>query len=548
MAVIADLKAWLHPPRPTTILVDVVAGVFVAAGVIGIIVYAAILNQPGANNMAFPHFFGLWLAVFMAFYGLEIAWQYRLSVPRPYIASQLAWYHYMVVNFVVGFIFLGSCVYQRADGAVWSLFLLPCTIMCTLLAWHRAIAARHLHSDGGDSNTSNSSSKTEDVEDGSGVSAAVLQRTRGLQPALAGINAFLLAVAFLFLVLVMVGTWTQAAGFVKYPPRGQFYTVRYNGGQTRVMAYCTGPVNATLPTFLFDIGGGGHSSSDLYGLQDALNALGRRVCTYDYPGCGHSYYAVGVQQPLLLDQIADALGEPGPFILVGTMDGGPDRVYEYALRYPNKTLAVIPISTGAQEFVSYQQYWNLTNSAAYTYARNTLRGRLGFGNIILAFGVQWGLMGAFVPPNPTYVPQSLEAEKEFLNLFSDKQWTIQVNLLASQVANIETVFQPTIWQSNRTLDAAIPVIDLWTYTNTSLLCPVSGSPLDSQECAFNIAQQEYSLAYNLAMVNITPSSQLFICYNCTGFLVDGNNLEWTVDAIMSSVGNLRITVPASEFP
>ena len=58
------------------------------------------------------------------------------------------------------------------------------------------------------------------------------------------------------------------------------------------------------------------SSSDLYGLQFALNNAGYRVCTYDYPGTGWSDPGVDAAQPMILDKIVAAIGEPGPFVLL----------------------------------------------------------------------------------------------------------------------------------------------------------------------------------------------------------------------------------------
>ena len=80
-----------------------------------------------------------------------------------------------------------------------------------------------------------------------------------------------------------------------YPPRGQFVHISFPTGETRrVHVWCTGPpaTSTRRPTFFFDCGGGGHSMSDLWGLQFALNAAGRRVCTYDPPGTAWSDFPV----------------------------------------------------------------------------------------------------------------------------------------------------------------------------------------------------------------------------------------------------------------
>ena len=45
------------------------------------------------------------------------------------------------------------------------------------------------------------------------------------------------------------------------------------------------------------------------------------------------------------------MNEPGPFIMIGSMDGGPDRVYQYALEHPHNVVAVVSaaISGGPSE-------------------------------------------------------------------------------------------------------------------------------------------------------------------------------------------------------
>ena len=358
-----------------------------------------------------------------------------------------------------------------------------------------------------------------------------------------GFNAAVVAFAFLCLGLVTVGTWVQAGGYRRYPPPGPLYPLSMDGGRVDVMAFCTGPFNASLPTFLFDIGGGGHSSADLYGLQFALNDLGRRVCTYDYPGCGSSGYAVGTRQPALLDQVVAALGEPGPFLVVGTMDGGAERIYEYALAHPSDVAALLPISYGLGEFPAYQAVRNLSDDDAQSYAAATLAGRRAFGNVILAMGVQWGLMGLFVGPTASFVPADRQAEKLFLNLFTDKQWTTQVNVLASQVADPTIVCAPSLWAANRTLAAHIPVIDFFNRPNMTARCIQYGYAADSVDCGYLVSEDALSLAFNEAMVSMTANSELIPCDDCEGdgaYLSGNDNLPWLVENIMRTVGNITV--------
>lgn len=187
------------------------------------------------------------------------------------------------------------------------------------------------------------------------------------------------------LVLLLGGAGTQALGWAAYPPRGGFVDLALPGGAAqRVHAWCTGARNARVPTVWLDIGGGGHSMSDgcgarawararcthrsvprcavrgrlwgggmrgcvsrievrgaarlrcSYGLQFALNAAGRRVCTHDPPGTAWSpplnagsdaFYSDQGASALFTRALITAMSEPGPFIMVGTMDGGAARIY-----------------------------------------------------------------------------------------------------------------------------------------------------------------------------------------------------------------------------
>jgi hypothetical protein len=87
----------------------------------------------------------------------------------------------------------------------------------------------------------------------------------------------------------------------------------------------------------------------------------------------------------------DSQGEPGPFILLGDMDGGPDRIYEYALSQPGNVKALIPMQYCIPEMTTYQLVHNWTYSQTRSYARETLMQRRTAGDIIRGFGAMWGV-------------------------------------------------------------------------------------------------------------------------------------------------------------
>ena len=539
---------------------EVAAAVLGVAGVVGTAVYAAILNVPGPGDVARPHWLGLWLAMFTVVYGAQIVWQRRVlggHAAHRRKSARLSFVYYTALDLAAAALLLGALIALRLDGILWGVAVLAALGPNTLVARRNARNASSSGTDatpdniggGGDAAAAETplllGDRTEAADD-----TTTLTTTTGRPPS-AGLrcaivlNAVVLGAAGLALCLCTAGTWVQALGYRRYPPAGALYPVAYNGGTAQVMAFCTGPpANASVPTFLFDIGGGGHSSSDLYGLQFALNDAGRRVCTYDYPGCGASSYAIGVDQPSILAQVTAALGEPGPFILVGTMDGAAERIYAHALAHPDDVAALIPISYGGVgEFPGRQAAYNLTDAEARDYARTTLAGRRAFGNVILALGVQWGLMGIFAGPSGTFVPPEREAEKLFLNLFNDKQWTIQVNILSRQVADPDLVFVPSIWATNRTLAPSIPVIDFFNRPNMTAQCLAYGYALGSADCDALVAQDAAALAFNEAMVAMTAGSELIPCDDCErdGAYLSGNgNIDWLVANILRTVGNITI--------
>ena len=99
-------------------------------------------------------------------------------------------------------------------------------------------------------------------------------------------------------------------------------------------------VEGAVYTYWSEVGGGGHSMSDLWGLRDEIVRRGFRYCSYDPPGTGYSSPAVsgtGVNNVsgrgsnagdvsadrggYITDLVMDAMGEKGPFVLMGSMDG-----------------------------------------------------------------------------------------------------------------------------------------------------------------------------------------------------------------------------------
>ena len=268
------------------------------------------------------------------------------------------------------------------------------------------------------------------------------------------------------LLLCTGGAMTLAAGWRRYPPRGAHYAVAAAGAEVRLHAWCVGPPpSPAARTIFLDIGGAGHSSSDVYGLADALAAAGRRVCAADPPGTGWS--RLGAADSSRLDtastwslQLLAAMGEPPPFVLVGTMDGGAARIYGAALASPAAVAALVPMQYGVGEFASLAAFRGWAPGAAQAAARSTLAGRLALCDAIRTLGTTWGVVGLVVgaSPPPGYTPAASWGEKNFLNLEHEGQWDVQCRMLAAQVRDIGAVFAPDVWQANRSLAPAVRVL------------------------------------------------------------------------------------------
>jgi hypothetical protein len=279
-----------------------------------------------------------------------------------------------------------------------------------------------------------------------------------------------------------------------------------------VHAWCSGPPHdPARPTIWLDFGGGGHSSSDALGLQFALNAGGRRVCTQDPPGTAWSPLlqpanevdagAAARQRALIA-----ATGEAGPFVFVGSMDGGAERVYAFALAFPELTAALVPMQYGVAEFEGYAAFKGLapTDPAVLDYAKSQIAARVGACDLIRFLGVQWGLVAAFTPPAPSFVPAGAQEECHFLNLWHEGQWDMQCRLLAAQVADPPTIMAKSLWGVNRSLARAVPVLAVGNFPRDP--CAVSGIPAGSDDCAIFRAQMALNEQFMRNMTTMTPGS------------------------------------------
>jgi hypothetical protein len=385
-----------------------------------------------------------------------------------------------------------------------------------------------------------------------------------LQRVLFSLHGLLYCASITSLVLLLGGAWTIVWGWHTFPAPGNFYdlVVPPSGYTQRIHLYCLGARNASLPTIWVENGGGGHSSSDMYGLQDAFVRRGRRVCIYDPPGTGWSPLSLPVDggsasSTMVTAQLIEMSGEPGPFLMLGTQDDGPERIYSYALSHPEMVRALVPMQYAEQELVVLAAYKGIdvsssSPSSAQALATSVIAPRLSLCDVIRFLGVQWGLMPLFSPHSPTFVPQDKEAEQRFLNIQHEGQWDMQCKFLAAQIRSpMETLFQPSLWTSNRSLHANIPVVALSNVPDDlDGACTKSGMPVGSDACS----SWQYALrrgkAFMQNMTTITDGSSFVNCDDgglgagsiCGDWLGTGSTISFVVENVLSLLGNLTTTV------
>ncbi len=320
--------------------------------------------------------------------------------------------------------------------------------------------------------------------------------------------------ATVFLLLLLGGAGVTAVGWRRYGRRGTQYDLTPFGQRALVHAWCTGPpYNASRPTIFMDFGGGGHSMSDAFGLQFALNGAGWRTCTQDPPGTAWSPLRDPADQ---LDANAaarqraliEAMGERGPFVFLASMDGGAERIYQFALRYPALVAALVPMQySGLPEFSGYAVYHGLApdSPAVVAYAQAQIAPRVGLCDAIRFVGVPWGLMPLLVPSSPRFVPPQLEGECHFLNLFHEGQWDMQCRLLFAQVQAPSTIMQPSLWSSNRSLAQGIPVLAIGNFLSAEGVCPAA--MLHGEDCEILKITNTLSLQAMQNMTRMSPGSR-----------------------------------------
>jgi len=560
---------------------DGAAASLAAAGLLGAAVHASQLYSPSLPSGGAPPALGVLLASLTSYFALEALWWARSggSPTRSERGSACRLGGARLALGTVPALFILYLVGFRLDGALW------CTPLGAAVALYFAGVTQYER--GGRRKKGGETAATapaagggagEGAEEGcyspvAGESAAAPPSSPSVpcarcppccvpppgsstaRKALFVAHGAVWGCATLTLLLLLAGAFTIAYGWHAYPRRGTLYTVHLDGGRVQTLhALCTGPRNASLPTFWLETGGGGHSMSDTWGLQFALNARGRRACSYDPPGTGWSRLEVGADwedkggDAALTAGLMASMDEPGPFIMLGTQDGGAVRIYSLALVRPDLVAALVPMQLGEGEFYDRALFNNWSPEQAATHAAAVLRSRLSAGDVIRFVGVHWGIVPMAVGSSPRFVPPERQAESHFLNLFHEGQWDMQCRYLAAQVRDpAGTVLQTPLWTSDRSLSPLIPVLALDNTPQDGgvAACAQAQYAPDGPDCRllrFSIARQK---AFMTAMTVMSAGSAYRNCEGALGasacaadWLGTGGTLPFVTAAIFDQLGNL----------
>jgi pimeloyl-ACP methyl ester carboxylesterase len=125
----------------------------------------------------------------------------------------------------------------------------------------------------------------------------------------------------------------------------------------RLAVHCAGSGHPTVVILHGWIDEPGVTSKDFYGpLTDNLEG-DLRVCSYDRANVGDSETVRGTQTPEMvvgdLDGLMEALGDPGPYVLVGQSAGGMV-ASAYAVAHPRNVAGIVMVDASFDEEITLE--------------------------------------------------------------------------------------------------------------------------------------------------------------------------------------------------
>lgn len=125
----------------------------------------------------------------------------------------------------------------------------------------------------------------------------------------------------------------------------------------RLAVHCAGSGRPTVVILHGWIDQPGQTSFDYYGGLTADLEGDFRTCSYDRANVGDSESVPGTQTPEMvvgdLDGLMEALGDPGPYVLVGQSAGGMV-ASAYAVAHPDKVAGIVMVDASFDEEVTIE--------------------------------------------------------------------------------------------------------------------------------------------------------------------------------------------------
>mmetsp|Transcript_19815 Transcript_19815/g.51582 ORF Transcript_19815/g.51582 Transcript_19815/m.51582 type:complete len:606 (-) Transcript_19815:177-1994(-) len=553
-------------------VITVALGVVLAVSVVGLTLMVSWLNLGAPDGFVRPFASAVWLATLSAFFAADAilsVWHIRRAWSCACCTSALETKIYIAVTGLELCSVLAYALAGRWDAFGWGL------VLATVFGLNAVASARRLQR-GGTPPTSSAYSVVplDEAEqsinqdgssdgDGNTANGGPSRPWRGGTPGcticrVANIvRGFLWIAAVVCTVLLFGGAVWEAQGYLRYRPEGTFVTVTHESGmQQRVLAQCVTPpgyVAGTYPTFWSEVGGGGHSMSDLWGLRDELvDTYGVRYCSYDMPGTGWSQPSVELEfydgeQVSLTEHIMEELGEKGPFVMMGSMDNAFDRALNFALFHEDVVEAVVPVTLLPDEFQMWKQFYGKSDSEMVAHAETVLSGRALFGNIVTFFPINWGISSLFIPASPDYVPRDKAEESAFLNVQNEKQWCTNIAAIMQQLEEPDLgLTDPPYFGSHAAdLNKSIPIYIFGLGRNASQLtaqCKSQGLEPDSEGCRLANFTYHKGIAYNQQIADANKGvNKLFLCGDecadtSNAFLINqGSHIKWFAKTMMSAL-------------
>jgi hypothetical protein len=464
------------------------------------------------------------------------------------------YYHFMVA--VISFLLaLGWFIGGRPDGGVWglSVLLLACIYLYLERQERVEVSKPGNMPPTVDLEAHNDTNIINPPQD---VDRADSTASPGFSIAVASCGvAALRSLALVLYSLLLGGCWLQVQR-QSFSPDGTFVMVSVNGVSQRILTQCRGPRSDVVPTIWVEVGGGGHSMSDLWGFRDFMaDKFQRRICSYDMPGTGWSdpYLA---NQPQITAQVMEAMGEPGPFICLGSMDLGDLRCLKYCSAQPSKCRAVVPVSWGAPgEFQSYVDYYYAGDADKQkALVQSTCALRKDMGNIINFFAVSWGIIAAFLAA-PDYEPKvtcfpfcGTYTHTSGVNL----SHCIPHNCIPGLtiLITLQTVEPPeSVCGDLYPLPLSVPVLGFnlaQTPEQIDKTCKDWGYTVGSKDCGYFHYNYNKTIQTNKDLVARNPKSKLFLCgTDCdsakgSSFVINQNTMiPWFANTLWDAIKDIK---------